>query len=185
MAGPIRALELLRTHCPRRRPRTVVTRIAGMRAIRAIVALASLTGASLACADSAFSPTQVNGGAGATAAVAHWQIQSSAKAQQSGAESSSAGFSTEGWYPASGRATVMAGLMENGEYQNVFYGDNLRAVEEPDASGTMFVIPWSYRGEFAVEEGAPGTRTLLRINGMIPGADVWLNGQPVAERATV
>ena len=162
-----------------------MTRIAGMRAIRAIAALASLTGASLACADSAFSPTQVDGGAGSTTAIAHWQIQSSAKAQQSGAEVSSAGFSTEGWYPVSGRATVMAGLMENGKYQNVFYGDNLRAVEEPDASGTMFVIPWWYRSEFAVDEGAPGTRTLLRINGMIPGADVWLNGQLVAERAAV
>jgi exo-1,4-beta-D-glucosaminidase len=162
-----------------------LTRIAGMRAIRAIVVLASLTGASLACADGAFSPTQVNGGAGTTTAVAHWQIQSSAKAQQSGVEISSAGLSTEGWYPVSGRATVMAGLMENGEYQNVFYGDNLRAVEEPDASGTMFVIPWWYRSEFVVDEGAPGTRTLLRINGMIPDADVWVNGQPVAERAAV
>ena len=31
----------------------------------------------------------------------------------------------------------MAGLMENGKYENVFYGDNLRAVEEPDASGNV------------------------------------------------
>ncbi len=162
-----------------------MTRMAGMRAIRAIAALASLTGVSLACADSAFSPTQVNGVAGTTTAVVHWQIQSSAKAQQSGAEVSSAGFSTEGWYPVSGRATVMAGLMENGEYRNESYSDNLRAVEEPDASGTMFVIPWWYRSGFAVDEGAPGTRTLLRINGMIPDADVWLNGQLVAERAAV
>jgi exo-1,4-beta-D-glucosaminidase len=114
------------------------------------LALVSLTGASLACADSAFSPTQVNGAAGAATAIAHWQIQSSAKAQQGGAEVSSAGFSTQGWYPVSGRATVMAGLMENGKYENVFYGDNLRAVEEPDASGTLFVIPWWYRTEFNV-----------------------------------
>ncbi len=162
-----------------------MTRIAGMRAIRAVVALGLLTGASLAGADGAFSPTEVNGAAGATTPIAHWQIQSSAKAQQGGADISSAGFSTEGWYPVSGRATVMAGLVENGEYPNVFYGDNLRAVEEPDASGTMFVIPWWYRSVFAVEEGAPGTRTLLRINGMIPAADVWLNGQRVAERTTV
>ena len=28
----------------------------------------------------------------------------------------------------SGRATVMAGLLENGKYENVFYSDNLRAV---------------------------------------------------------
>ena len=100
-----------------------------------VVALALLAGASLAPAEGAFSPTQVDGDVGSATAIAHWQIQSSAKAQQSGAEVSSAGFSTEGWYPVSGRATVMAGLMENGKYKNVFYSDNLRAVEEPDASG--------------------------------------------------
>ena len=143
-----------------------------------MAALAALAGTSLACAESAFAPTRVDGDAGSATAIAHWQIQSSAKAQQSGAEVSSAGFSTKGWYPVSGRATVMAGLLENGTYKNVFYSDNLRAVEEPDSSGNVFVIPWWYRTEFTVVEGAPGTRTLLRINGMIASADVWLNGQP-------
>ncbi len=119
-----------------------------------MAALAALAGASLACADNAFAPTPVGGDAGSATAIAHWQIQSSAKAQESGAEVSSAGFSTHGWYPVSGRATVMAGLLENGKYENVFYGDNLRAVEEPDSSGNVFVIPWWYRTEFTVAEGA-------------------------------
>ena len=44
----------------------------------------------------------------------------------------------------------MAGLLENGTYKNVFHGDNLRAVTEPDSSGELFVIPWWYRTEFAV-----------------------------------
>src|SRR5207245_3108932 len=51
--------------------------------------------------------------------------------------------------------------------------------------GTMFVITWWYRTEFTVVEGARGIRTLLRINGMIPSADVWLNGNLVAEQTTV
>ncbi|HEX8784105.1 MAG TPA: hypothetical protein VF764_12075, partial [Steroidobacteraceae bacterium] len=98
---------------------------------------------------------------------------------------SAAGFSTQGWYPVSGRATVMAGLLENGAYQNVFYGDNLRAVEAPDAGGNLFLIPWWYRTEFTLPEGAPQTRTSLRISGMIASADVWVNGQLVAEQAAV
>ena len=162
-----------------------VTGIPVTRTMRALAALALLAGTSLACADNTFAPTRVDGGAGSVIAVAHWQIQSSAKVQQSGTEVSSAGFSTDDWFPASGRATVMAGLLENGKYEQVFYGDNLRAVEEPDASGTMFVIPWWYRTEFTVGEGAPGTRTMLRVNGMIPSADVWLNGNLVADRETV
>jgi exo-1,4-beta-D-glucosaminidase len=161
------------------------TRIPGLATIRALAALAALAGASLACAGGTFAPTQVEGGAGSATAIAHWQIQSSAKAQQSGAEVSSAGFSTEGWYPVSGRATVMAGLLENGTYHNLFYGDNLRAVEAPDAGGNLFLIPWWYRTEFTLPEGARETRTSLRLNGMIASADVWVNGQRVAEQAAV
>jgi exo-1,4-beta-D-glucosaminidase len=153
--------------------------------LRALAALALLLGASLANADGAFAPTRVADEVGVATAIAHWQIQSSSKAQQGGAEISAAGFSTEGWYPVSGRATVMAGLMENGKYENVFYGDNLRAVEEPDASGTMFVIPWWYRTEFSVVQGAQGVHTSLRVNGMIPSADLWLNGQLVADHASI
>lgn len=144
--------------------------------MRVIAALAALASTSLACAD---------GGAGSATRIAQWQIQSSSKAQQGGAEVSAAGFSTKDWYPVSGRATVMAGLLENGKYENVFYSDNLRAVEEPDASGTMFIIPWWYRAEFTLAKGAQGIRTSLRINGLIPKADVWVNGQLVADQATI
>src|SRR6516225_12086642 len=150
-----------------------------------MAALAALAGSSLAYAESAFAPTRVDGEAGSVTAIAHWQIQSSAKAQQSGAEVSASGFSTHGWYPVSSRATVMAGLLENGTYQNVFYADNLRAVEEPDSGSNLFVIPWWYHTAFTLPEVARQTRTLLRINGMIAGADVWLNGQLVAEQAAV
>ena len=153
--------------------------------IRLMAGLAALAAATLACAQDAFAPTRVDGEVESATAVEHWQIQTSSKAQQSGAEVSAADFSSKGWYPVSGRATVMAGLLENGAYENVFYGDNLRAVAEPDASGDVFVIPWWYRTEFTVAQGAPGLHTLLRINGMISSADVWLNGQLVAEQATV
>jgi exo-1,4-beta-D-glucosaminidase len=153
--------------------------------VKVMAALATLAGASLACAENTFTPTQVSGEAGSATAIAHWQIQSSAKAQDSGAEVSTAGFSTKDWYPVSGRATVMAGLLENGTYKNVFYSDNLRAAEEPDSSGNVFLIPWWYRTEFTVAEGGHATRTLLRINGMIASADVWLNGNLVADQADV
>ncbi len=138
-----------------------------------------------ALAASAFMSTPVVAGAGSVTPIAHWQIQSTAKAQEDGPAVSTTGFATDGWFPASARATVMAGLLENGKYEHVFYSDNLRAVEEPDASGTMFVTPWWYRSEFTVAGGAAGTRTTLRINGIIPSADVWVNGQLVAPHTTI
>jgi exo-1,4-beta-D-glucosaminidase len=162
-----------------------VTRNPAIPIIRVVVALALLARASLAPAEGVYSPTRVDGDLGSATTIAHWQIQSSAKAQQSGAEISSAGYSTGDWYPVSGRATVMAGLLENGTYKNVFYSDNLRAAEEPDSSGNVFVIPWWYRTEFTLVEGGRETRTLLRINGIIASADVWLNGNLIAEQAAV
>ncbi len=157
----------------------------GMKSVRAAATLVAVAGASLATAAPPFVPTPVNAEHATATAIAHWQIQSSAKAQQGGGEVSSAGYSTHGWYPVSGRATAMAGLLENGTYKNVFYSDNLRAVEEPDSSGNVFVIPWWYRTEFTLSRGTPQTRTLLRINGIIASADVWLNGNLVAEQAAV
>ncbi|MBV9724618.1 MAG: glycoside hydrolase family 2, partial [Gammaproteobacteria bacterium] len=147
--------------------------------------VAALAGSSLACAEGAYAPTRIDGDAGSVTAIAHWQIQSIAKAQQGGAEVSSANFSTKDWYPVSGRATVMAGLLENGTYKDVFYSDNLRAVEDPDTDSDQFVIPWWYRTEIGVPEGAPQTHTLLRINGIITSAEVWLNGQLIADQGTV
>jgi len=156
-----------------------------MPSILMVVALALLARASLAPAEGVYSPTRVDGDLGSATTIAHWQVQSSAKAQQSGTEISSAGYSTGEWYPVSGRATVMAGLLENGTYKNVFYSDNLRTAEEPDSSSNLFVVPWWYRTEFNLAEGGRATHTLLRINGIIASADVWLNGNLVAEQAAV
>jgi exo-1,4-beta-D-glucosaminidase len=155
----------------------------GIRA--SLVVLAALTAAPLARAETTFAPTRVDGGAGSTAAIAAWEIQESAKAQQGGADISSPGFAARGWYPVSGRATVMAGLLGNGTFKNIFYGDNLRAAQPPDSSGDLFVVPWWYRTEFIVAKEAQGIRTLLRINGMIASADVWVNGHQVADQAAV
>ncbi|WP_233842651.1 sugar-binding domain-containing protein [Dyella sp. 2HG41-7] len=150
-----------------------------------LMAMVALVSAPLALADAGSESTQVHERAGSITAIAHWQIQSSDKAQQSGAEISKAGFSTDGWYSVSGRATVMAGLLENGTYKDEFYSDNLQAVQVPDASGNLFVNPWWYRTEFTLAETPRGAHTLLRTNGMIASADVWVNGHLVADHANV
>ncbi|WP_449428961.1 glycosyl hydrolase 2 galactose-binding domain-containing protein [Rhodanobacter umsongensis] len=152
----------------------------------AAIAVSVAPPAPTAHAQTIYAPTRVSVDAGSTTAIDHWQIQDSAKAQQNGADISSAGFSTEGWYPVSGRATVMAGLLENGTYKNdVFYSDNLRAVQVPDSSGNLFVTPWWYRAEFTLPKDLAGRHTLLRTNGMIASADVWINGHLVADHADV
>ena len=148
----------------------------------ALLALALATPG--ARAGETFAPTAVARGAGSSVEIAHWQIQSSAKAQQGGAEISSGGFTAADWYPVSGRATVMAGLLENGKYPDVFHDDNLRAVEVPDAGHHQFVVPWWYRTQFNLTN-VRGLHTLVRSNGLIASADVWVNGHEVASHADV
>lgn len=145
-----------------------------------ISAVLALVAAPAAYAANTFAPTQVAGKPGQVTPIAHWEIQSSAKTQQSGAEISSADFSTKGWDPVSGRATVIAGLMENGRYKNVFHGDNLRTIGH-----RQFVATWWYRTQFTLAKPARGLHTLLRTNGMIASADVWVNGHEVADHAAV
>jgi exo-1,4-beta-D-glucosaminidase len=155
------------------------------RAFWTMIAMAA-SAAPTAYAQKTYAPTQVSGDGGSVTAIDRWQIQDSSKAQQGGADISSTSFHTKGWYAVSGKATVMAGLLENGAYKDdVFYSDNLRAVQVPEASGNLFVTPWWYRSEFTLPKGPGGRHTLLRTNGMVASADLWVNGHLVADHAAV
>lgn len=151
-----------------------------------ILAVLAMSATPVTHATTTYAPTQVTAGAGSVATIGHWQIQDIAKAQQDGAEVSSASYVTKDWYPVSGRATVMAGLLENHVFKNdVFQGDNLRAVQVPDASGSLFVTPWWYRTEFTLPKNPAKLHTLLRTNGMIASADVWVNGHLAVDHAAL
>lgn len=133
-----------------------------------------------------YSDTRVAAEAGTATPIAHWQIQDTAKAQEAGAAISATGFATTEWFPVTGRATVMAGLLENDVFKfDVFHSDNLRAVQVPDASGNLFVTPWWYRADFSVAKAPASRHTLLRTHGIIASADVWVNGRQVADHADI
>ena len=129
----------------------------------------------------------------ATAAAAHagagsvrerWQMQSSAVAPEGGAEVSSPSYDAAGWYPVTVPSTVMAGLIENGEYADVFRGKNLASVDTK-----RFESPWWYRETFALPLPPPGTgleqAAWLDLKGINYRAEVWLNGVRIADPATI
>ncbi|HKV66089.1 MAG TPA: hypothetical protein VJN66_06885, partial [Rhodanobacteraceae bacterium] len=174
------------TYCPARKSTSSfrgpgMTKYLLQQVLRVAAAFAVLV-APASHAANTFRPTQV---AGNVTSIAHWELQSSAKAQEGGAEISTDGFKTKDWYPVSGRATVMAGLLENGKYKDVFHDDNLRAVGVPDGGHHRFVIPWWYRTQFTLAKLAQGRHVLVRSNGIIGGADLWLNGHKIADHAAV
>ena len=89
------------------------------------------------------------------------------------------GFSTADWFPVTLPSTVLAGLVANGEYDDLYVGTNLEDVWAP-----RFEVPWWYRTEFELDD-EPGARTQLHFDGINYRADIYVNGTRVADRDRV
>ena len=147
-----------------------------MVALATVITAAAVTPSEVATA-SPPPAASVAAGPGTSPLTAGWRIQSSASAGGSGAQISRPDYSATGWLPISQPETLMAGLVENGRYPNVFYSDRLKAV--PTA---QFDVNWWYRDQLTVHPRRGG-RTYLIMNGVLGTADLWVNGTKVADRS--
>lgn len=103
-----------------------------------------------------------------------WYIRSSDEVAVSG-EALSSGADFDGWTRVSVPSTVLGGLCEAGEYEDIFFDDNLAKV---DAS--RFKDPWWYCTSFALDKFNPDTEQLTLIfEGINYRADVYLNGRQI------
>jgi len=108
-----------------------------------------------------------------------WAIQSSDSVSENGAVISTNTFSPIGWYPTSVPSTVLAALVENGVYPDPYFGKNLTSI--PDLTGSS----WWYRIEFVLPEEYTNKFVWLHFNGINYKANIWLNGQKIADSAQV
>jgi exo-1,4-beta-D-glucosaminidase len=99
-----------------------------------------------------------------------WSLVSANNVSDAGTVISQPGYGDASWYPITIPSTVMAGLVANNVYQNVFFGTNLQSV--PD----LTTQDWWYRGEFSAPAGVPGQQYWLRFKGVSYRAQIWLNG---------
>lgn len=99
-----------------------------------------------------------------------WALRSADNVTDTGATISQTGYNTAGWSPITLPTTVLAGLVANNVYQNIYYGQNLKSV--PD----LTTQNWWYRGEFTAAANAPGQAYWLRFKGISYRAQIWLNG---------
>ncbi len=98
------------------------------------------------------------------------QLRSAANVTDGGAAISQVGYGATGWYPITLPSTVLAGLVANNVYQNIYFGTNLKSV--PDLTGQN----WWYRGEFTAPASSSGQAYWLRFKGISYRAQIWLNG---------
>jgi exo-1,4-beta-D-glucosaminidase len=104
-----------------------------------------------------------------------WQIQSAAKVKEDGKEISAVTFSPQQWYPAKVPGTVMASLVEDGVYKDIFFHNNMEHI-----ATDPFKDPWWHRTTFELPAMAPGQVVQLLFNGINYRASIWLNGTEVA-----
>lgn len=128
----------------------------------------------------------------------NWLVRSSCLVPQDGAALSSNSPDAAGWYPVSVPSTVLNALVENGVYPDPYVGMNNMLI--PDASDEFnadydlakysylpdgrnpWKDPYWYVTEFNVPKEMEGKRIWLNFEGINYRADVWLNGNQIANK---
>jgi exo-1,4-beta-D-glucosaminidase len=104
-----------------------------------------------------------------------WQVQAAARVSDPGEIIASPGFAAADWYPTSVPATVMAVLVSNGVYKDIFFGKNLETIPQEQFKG-----PWWFRQEFDLPKSAPFATARLVFEGINYRANIFLNGEKIA-----
>lgn len=128
---------------------------------------------------------------------AGWRLQSSEVAGTDGARISSLAFDPAGWIATTVPATVVGAQVEAGIFKDPFFGHNFRSLpgmtyppgvilsyRDLDPA-SPYARPWWYRRVFALPASYHGKRIVLHFNGINYRANIWLNGQLVADSADV
>jgi hypothetical protein len=130
-----------------------------------------------------------------------WQLQSSFLVKENGEVISATTYRPDHWHSASVPTTVLNALVKSGVYPDVRFA--LNAFRVPDASDEFnekqnltqyshlpgrrnpWSDPWWFRTMFMLPPAAAGTHTWLHFDSINYRAEVWLNGNKVADRNQV
>jgi len=113
-----------------------------------------------------------------------WQIQAANEVlvgdNLPGTTVSSDGYSTSGWHAATVPTTVLAALVNDGVYTNIYFGTNLTSIPQ-----TPFAGAWLFRNVFTLSTKQAAQNADLIFDGINYRANIWLNGKQLADTNTV
>ena len=101
-----------------------------------------------------------------------WVLQRASEVKADGAAVSTAGFSTEGWIPATVPGTVAGSYFNAGAIPDIRYDDDQLQISESFFNGDFW-----YRDTFELPANFDGRKLILDFNGINWKADIFLNGQ--------
>jgi beta-galactosidase/beta-glucuronidase len=127
-----------------------------------------------------------------------WLIKSSLQVSEQGNKVSTGNFRPVSWYPATVPTTVLNALIKNKVYPDPFVGlNNYKIPDVSDEFNARYNLarysyidgktnPWKdpywFRKEFFLTKEFEGKQIWLNFDGINYRADVWVNGQLVAEK---
>lgn len=123
-------------------------------------------------------PHLLTNGPGQSAAIPRWDIQSTAKVGTDLGKLSTTGVDTANWHHTTqSRCTLMGCLLDAGVYKDseLWFSENLKGFD-----GSLFQVPWVYRNEFSLPPAKDGQHFLLETNGITSEADIFINGNQIA-----
>ncbi len=110
----------------------------------------------------------------------NWFIQSSEKVNGNGGQISTPSFKPDGWYSAEVPTTVLAALVRDKVYTDIFFSKNLDKI-----SPEPFKKSWWYRTEFEIPKNKNLNTAKLIFDGINYRANIWLNGIQVANSDSI
>ena len=128
----------------------------------------------------------------------NWRLQSACQLHADGAAISAPGFAVSDWLRTSVPSTVLAAQVAAGVFPDPYYGTNIRKLpgisysigsnfaNEPMPTDSPYRCGWWYRNEFTAP-AANGSEEhfWLHFGGINYGAEIWLNGQKIADASKV
>lgn len=88
---------------------------------------------------------------------------------------SSKRFPAADWYPATVPSTVLAALVNDGIYRDIFWGTNLAKIPR-----APFTNAWWFRDQFYLSKSQAAENADLVFEGINYRANIWLNGNLIA-----
>ncbi len=107
-----------------------------------------------------------------------WSIQSAKKIDARADFISTNQFDDSDWISATVPTTVLNALVEDGQYKDVYIDNNLENIPKE-----QFKSSWWYRTGFDISDDSK--THLLNFEGINYTANIWLNGQLVADTSSV
>ncbi len=110
----------------------------------------------------------------------NWILFPAPKLNTDKSQISSPDYLPEKYYTTDIPKTVLAALVDNGVYKNIYFDQNLKKIPHK-----QFTYNWWYKKNFYINKNLINKFFTLKFNGINYKANIWINGKQIADTNNV